>query len=511
LELIFVPESAGAAFPLNQNWLDHLPLPAVIITKARFAYVNDAFLDLLMLTREQAVGMRFDERVAPEDSERIASRHRARLAGEAVPSSYQLNILRMDGARRAVEIFISQAGEDTLFQLYDITGRATHQENLSALARLGAAVQREHSEESIFRAVAAGLHAMGAAMIRLIPAGDGVRVIGDGTTSPIEPWGPGLRLAWTHGYAFLDDLKLQTFPGEDQRTWVQGAVVRLDVGGVGRELLVMGALWLRPEDQPTIALFGSQVSAALEANRLIVDLQRSYDELSRAQAQLVQRERLAALGEMAAALAHEVRNPLGVIFNSLASLPREISSGRDGAQLLAILKEEAHRINHLVGDLLDFARPALPLLSNETALPTLVVDAVGAVLATNPGKILFEVANPTGVGQVSMDARLMRQVFLNLANNAVQAMPQGGTLRVVLSLDTTGREPMVQVAFSDTGHGIPSEVLPRVFEPFFTTRARGTGLGLALVKRIVEGHRGRVEVMPNVDGKGTRAIVSWPI
>ncbi len=502
-----MPESVGTPFPQNEHWLDHLPLPAVIIRQSRFAYVNDAFLELMMLTRERAVGMRFDERVAPEDSERIAERHRARLAGEAVPSSYQLNIVRMDGARRAVEIFISQSGADTLFQLYDVTGRATHQENLSALARLGAAVQREHSEEAVFAAVAAGLHAMGAAMIRLRPDGDGLRAITGASQTASEPWGPGLRRAWVEGYAFLDDLKLSTFP--EQRAWVQGAVVRLDVGGVGRELLVMGALWLRPEDQPTIALFGAQISAALEANRLIQDLRRSYDELSRAQAQLVQRERLAALGEMAAALAHEVRNPLGVIFNSLASLPREISSGRDTGQLLGILKEEAHRINHLVGDLLDFARPALPLLA-DAPLQSLVVEAVGAVLSTSPVKILFEVSNASGIDGVTMDSRLMRQVFLNLANNAVQAMPHGGTLRVRLSLDETGPERMVQVAFNDSGDGIAAEVLPRIFEPFFTTRARGTGLGLALVRRIVEGHRGRVDVTSE-EGLGTRAVVAWPI
>ncbi len=492
----------------SQHWLDLLPLPAVIISNARFLHVNEPFLVLLKLSREEAVGMRFDERVAPEDTERVSSRHRARLAGEAVPDSYQLNILRSDGERRTVEIFVSQAGEQTLFQLLDVTGRATHQEHLSALARLGAAVQRGQSEAAIFAAVVAGLHSMDAAVLRVRPIEDGLQVISDGPPAPIEPWGPGLKEAWLTGYAFLDDLRLTPFT--EPCTWVRGAVVRLDVAGVGRELMVIGALWLKPEDAPTLALFGAQISAALEANRLIVDLRRSYDELSRAQAQLVQRERLAALGEMAAALAHEVRNPLGVIFNSLSSLPREISAGHDTTQLVSILKEEAHRINHLVGDLLDFARPSLPLLSNETALQTLVVEAVGAVLGSTPVKILFEVSNASGVDLVTMDARLMRQVFLNLANNAVQAMPQGGTLGVVLTLDTAGTEPWVQVTFTDTGDGIPAEVLPRVFEPFFTTRARGTGLGLALVKRIVEGHRGRVDVRSG-QGKGTRVVVAWPI
>lgn len=489
----------------SQHWLDLLPLPAVIISQARFLHVNEPFLQLLMLSREQAVGMRFDERVAPEDSERVSARHRARLAGEAVPDSYQLNIIRSDGERRTVEIFVSQTAEHTLFQLLDVTGRAAHQEHLSALARLGAAVQRGQSEAAIFAAVAAGLQTMDAAVLRVRPIEDGLQVISDGPPAAIEPWGPGLKEAWLTGYAFLDDFAFSGY-----RTWVRGAVIRLDVAGVGRELMVIGALWLKPEDAPTLQLFGAQISAALEANRLIVDLRRSYDELSRAQAQLVQRERLAALGEMAAALAHEVRNPLGVIFNSLSSLPREISAGHDTTQLVSILKEEAHRINHLVGDLLDFARPSLPLLSNETALQTLVVEAVGAVLGSTPVKILFEVSNASGVDQVSMDARLMRQVFLNLANNAVQAMPHGGTLGVVLTLDQAGAEPWVQVTFSDTGDGIAADVLPRVFEPFFTTRARGTGLGLALVKRIVEGHRGRVDVRSG-EGKGTRVVVAWPI
>ena len=687
---------------MADQWLDQLPLPAVIIRKARFAYVNSAFLELLALTREQAVGMQFVDRIAPEDRQRIAERHQARLRGEPVPNNYQLNLIRGDGERRTVEIFISHAGDDVFFILYDLTARAVHQVNLQGLARLGAAVQREQREEGIFRAVDSGLRTLGAAVVRIVPDGDGVQIVqtlgaigqlkSDLSTEVISgrrPWSPNLRRAWVDGYAFVDDLeqKSVTFIGAQhevevrknlaERRWVRGSMIRLDVLGAPREVLLVLAAWLRAEDQPTLALFGAQIGAALDAaraigdlsnrnaqlsalnaiaatagtvsgldelfvqasrkieevtgscsvvlflideaacearmayqqgagpkvagayarvplagsklgevvqsrttrilrrqdydpharqlmiefemqlavsvpmmsrgrvigvinviyptaeaippqqvelleamaahlaaafesSRLVNDLRHSYDDLSRAQAQLVQRERLAALGEMAAALAHEVRNPLGVIFNSLASLPREIAAGHSGAPLLAIMKEESDRINHLVGDLLDFARPTQPLLSDELPLTSAISEAVGAVLALATAKIDFELRGEKCPERVPMDGRLMRQVFFNLANNAMQAMPNGGKLKVTATLELSTAEPRVKVTFEDTGHGIPAALLSRVFEPFFTTRARGTGLGLALVKRIVEGHRGEVQVA-STPPRGTQVVVAWPI
>lgn len=687
---------------MAHEWLDQLQLPAVIIRKARFDYVNDAFLELLALSREQAVGMKFDDRVAPEDGHRIAERHKARLRGEPVPSTYQLNIIRGDGQRRAVEIFVSQAGEDTFFLLYDLTARVTHQEHLQGLARLGAAVQREQSEAAIFREVDRGLRALDAGVIRLAPVEDGVQIVGAlGLVGQMKsalgqdafegrrPWSANLRRAWAEGFAFIDDLRQSTVsylggPHEavvnrhlGDRRWNHGSMIRLDVVGEPREVLLVMAFWLRAEDQPTLALFGAQIGAALDAarairdlsqrnaqltalnhvaamagttsglgelfahasseleqvmgsiwvamflvdeeagvarlahqhgggravelawarvplatsklgevvrqrvtrilrrdeydsgtrqlmtdlgmhvvvsipmmsrgrviglfnvvyprpdevpaqqvelleamaahlaaafesNRLVEDLRRSYDDLSQAQAQLVQRERLAALGEMAAALAHEVRNPLGVIFNTLVSLPREIAAGNDGSQLLAIMKEESDRINHLVGDLLDFARPTQPLLSDDVSLTATIREAVVAALSLAPAKIEFQLKDDQHCERVPMDARLMRQVFLNLANNAVQAMPQGGRLKVTVTVDSSAAKPRVRVTFEDTGHGIPELLKSRVFEPFFTTRARGTGLGLALVKRIVEGHRGEVQVDSTL-ATGARIEVAWPI
>ncbi len=253
------------------------------------------------------------------------------------------------------------------------------------------------------------------------------------------------------------------------------------------------------------AAIANQLAVAVENARLYDDLRRSYAELARAQAQLVQRERLAALGEISAVVAHEVRNPLGVIFNSLGSLRRMLRPEGDAKMLLDIIGEEADRLNRIVGDLLDFARPSTPVLHPEP-LDRLLDEAVSAALAENPVGIAVEKQVQSGMPPVPLDARLMRQAVLNVAVNAAQAMPKGGTLTVRARVDGA----FAQVELSDTGPGVPEEVRHRVFEPFFTTRASGTGLGLAVVKRIVEGHRGEVSVS-SAPGGGAVFTLRLPV
>jgi PAS domain S-box-containing protein len=275
-------------------------------------------------------------------------------------------------------------------------------------------------------------------------------------------------------------------------------------------IVAMETRWPRrftPAEVERASAIANQLALAREGARLVEDLKASYVELARTQAQLVRRERLAALGELSAVVAHEVRNPLGAIFNSVAAIRRIVGPASPAVPLVDIVGEEADRLNRIVADLLTFARPPAP---HPYAVPLspLVEDAVRGALAEAAGKVSVELELADDVPAVTVDERMMRQAFLNLAINAVQAMPQGGRLRA--SVRRAQGTPEVEVRFSDSGPGIAPEVRARIFEPFFTTKAKGTGLGLAVVKRIIESHQGRV-ALDSQPGHGTTFRLYLPL
>ncbi len=241
-----------------------------------------------------------------------------------------------------------------------------------------------------------------------------------------------------------------------------------------------------------IHLISHKIAVAIANARLYEDLRKSYAQLNRTQEELVKRERLAALGEMAAVVAHEVRNPLGVIFNSLGSLNRLLHPEGDAKMLLEIVGEEAERLDRIVRDLLEFARPNDPSLQPESIVP-LVHDAIST--ATNTSgvtSIHVDLDLDPSLPPVMLDERMMRRALLNLILNALQAMPKGGSLRVRASDELREGRRWMLLEIGDDGSGIPAEFAQRIFQPFFTTKATGTGLGLAVVKRVVEAHRGRI-------------------
>lgn len=249
------------------------------------------------------------------------------------------------------------------------------------------------------------------------------------------------------------------------------------------------------DDEVEVALLiCRQIAVALDNARLFDDLKASYQELSRAQQELVKRERLAALGELSAVIAHEVRNPLGVIFNSLSSLKRLVPPTEDGRMLLDIVGEEAERLNRMVSDLLDFARPNEAQLRAES-LKRVVGGAVEAASRAMPAphvELCFEPGEH--LPDVPVDAQMLRQAVVNLVVNAMQAMPRGGRVVVRTAMEERGAAKFARVEVEDDGPGIPDGLSDRIFQPFFTTRAAGSGLGLAVVKRIADAHHAEIQV-----------------
>lgn len=285
-------------------------------------------------------------------------------------------------------------------------------------------------------------------------------------------------------------------------------VVPLGSRDVGRGVVFVGDRTGRTFDDREVALARAMAAAlalGLENVGLEVDLGKSNAELERTQEQLLQRERLAALGALSAAVAHEVRNPLGVIFNAVGMLRRHRGTDDEGRGLVDIVAEEAERLNRIVADLLGFARPN-PASLRPASLGPIVEEAVRAGLAGSriPIDVSWELS--TELPPVAVDSGLVRQALINVVVNAAQAMPRGGRLQV----RTAAAAGWATIEVTDSGHGIPPELRERVFEPFFTTRTSGTGLGLAIVRHVVEAHGGSIAVAPGADG-GTRFALRLPL
>jgi signal transduction histidine kinase len=255
-----------------------------------------------------------------------------------------------------------------------------------------------------------------------------------------------------------------------------------------------------------------QLALSIANARLYESLWASYAELAATRAEMVKRERLAALGELSAIVAHEVRNPLGVIFNAVASLRRLLDPSGDAAMLLDILGEESDRLNRIVGDLLDYTRPRDPVLQHED-LGRVLQDSLEAARVQGGGverPVHINSEVEPGLPPVPMDRRLIRQALVNVAVNAIQSMPQGGLVQVRARREAYAGRDHLRIDVADQGPGIPAELLHRVFEPFFTTKAQGTGLGLAVVKRILEEHRGEIAV-ESTPGRGTTFTFRLPL
>ena len=233
-------------------------------------------------------------------------------------------------------------------------------------------------------------------------------------------------------------------------------------------------------------------------------------ERNRLEEQLHQAERLAALGEMIAGVSHEIRNPLGII-RSTAELLHERVENEKQKRFSSIIVEESTRLNDILTEFLDFARPKT-LQAVRCRLED-ILDRNLKVFDAEVQRLGVRVERKyeTGSYLLEADADMLYRAFVNLFANALQAMPEGGLLLVRTGILNGKSGPaQAEVRISDTGSGIPDEVLKKIFNPFFTTREKGSGLGLAIVQTIVDNHNGDIEVVSEI-GKGTTIIVRLPL
>ncbi|MEZ4294240.1 MAG: ATP-binding protein [Polyangiaceae bacterium] len=246
---------------------------------------------------------------------------------------------------------------------------------------------------------------------------------------------------------------------------------------------------------------------ALRAGELEESLRACEVARTTAESAVIEKEQLAAIGELSAMIAHEIRNPLTIIGNAVTTLRRAGTPAEDRATLLDILEEESRRLNQLMNDLLSYARPVSLELTRVDVRE--IVERALSLLPVS-GALEVELIEPVRVGRVLGDPKLLRQVFENLVTNAAQAMGrEGGILTVRLEKGELDGLPGVIASVEDTGEGMDTSVRDRALLPFFTTRPSGTGLGLAIVARVVRAHGGKIE-LKSAAGKGTRVQVFLP-
>jgi len=253
------------------------------------------------------------------------------------------------------------------------------------------------------------------------------------------------------------------------------------------------------EELEVLEAFSNQTALAI--SRVLI-----YRDMSLKDKQIMQAEKMAAIGELAAGFAHEIRNPLGIIAGS-AETVRKHEDKKIREEMTSYILEESKRINGLINTLLDFARPKEPELVSCDLRE--VLEKTLLLLAPQAKTLGVEIKKeiPRKPLKVLIDPEQMRQAVTNLGVNALEAMPDGGVLKVTVSENAKGK---IVLQFSDTGKGIPKEVQNKVFDPFFTTKNGGTGLGLSIAHRIITQHGGDISV-EGEEGRGSIFTISLPL
>ncbi len=258
------------------------------------------------------------------------------------------------------------------------------------------------------------------------------------------------------------------------------------------------------EDIELLSTLANQAAIAVENARLYEDLKRSKSYIRRA-------DRLASLGTLTAGLAHEIRNPLVAIKTFTQLLPERMEDEEFRSHFLPIASNEVDRISVLINELLDFAKPSEPKLELEDINE--ILDGMILLVSTESKKKQIRIEKMYGenLPMIKVDREQIKQVFLNILLNAIEATPENGQITVkTRSFSKPGGEPYLQIEITDTGKGIPEEYLEDIFNPFFTTKSKGSGLGLSISNQIIQEHHGYISVESQLN-KGTSFYINLPL
>jgi signal transduction histidine kinase len=518
-----------------------LPLPAGVLRGGRLVCVNPAMVELMGVTEEALRALSREElfaRLTPEEKSWLEPRYEARTRGETPEAPLWVRLRVAGGQERTFHLRFGPglAPDEQLLVMQDAEGEAAVRRLTEALVAAAGEMMRCRDETAVMELAVEAIYRQGFYCSVMPLDGDCLihgpmrqdaaalamaeRIYGRPVPEVRFPRAsvPHMDEVLTRRKAayhedvhrMLEHLHApemaavlkQMFP--NSRAVDAPIFVRGEPFGV---LAVQGNDALTPAAASALELFARLLGGALENVRHHREAEARLRELSRLQSELVAQERLNVLGEAAGVVAHEVRNPLGAMLNAVAVLKREGKLGPAGTYAVEMLEEESTRLEDMVRDLLDVVRPFEPRLRalhlGELARRVLGLVQARATLAG----VRFELTEPEDLPLLQGDETLLQLALSNLMRNALHASPQGGVVRVKLSSRAEGLSLVVE----DEGPGIAAGTdAKRAFEPFFTVRATGAGLGLTVVRRVALAHGGAVQA-DNRPGRGARFELVLPL
>jgi signal transduction histidine kinase len=476
---------------MDARTFDELPIAALSVRAGRIVAANAAYRSAMGAS---AVGLSVAEVLGGE---------------QADGDSIWYRVVDDKGRGRSLRALRRDDADESVIFLLDDGGAHDAKNAAEALARAGTELARATTETEVLERAADARAARGyAATFLLIVPGD--RFLAYGPTR--LPVGVTPHTRYTDERvprAVLEQLNprfsegraafLPVFEDTVDAAFSTEIAGQLRARRPGKHVM-QAPLFVLGEPYGAFVLTSDAISPALcGAVEIFAAVVTRTIENLRMQVDLMQRERLAAIGEAAALMAHEVRNPVAALVNAVTLLRKR---DRDDGELLDIITQEAQSLEQIVSHLLALGRPITPRIVDED-LRTPTRRAVAAARAYHKGASI--VLHEGALASASIDPDLVQIAILNLLRNAVEASPDGANVDVFVE-ELSGL-PAIRV--DDRGPGIPSNLATRVLEPFFTTRPAGTGIGLAAVRRIVEACAGSVQIAAT-DGGGARVTLSFP-
>jgi signal transduction histidine kinase len=519
--------------------LEGLPLPVAILRAERVVYANPALTTLLGASTEEL--SRFSmaqllERFTPQERTWVEPMYEARVRGERpVASELWLRLRSSEGRERMCRVLTTEGSrpDEQVVVVQDMDWEDTVRRLTEALVAAAVKMMHCQNEQSVLELAVDTIHQQGFHVSVLLLQGDSfvhgpIRQDPAALAMAEKLYGQPVqgvrfpRASMPHVETVIAERKaafhqdfhasLERFHTPELAAYLKrtfpntrslDAPIFIEDTPYG--ILAVQGQALTPVSASTLELFANMVGSALEDVRQRREASARLTELSRLQNDLMEQERLKVLGEAAGVVAHEVRNPLGAILNVAAVLKRERQLSDIGVSALTMLEEEVTRLEDIVRDLLDVVRPfelrPKPLDLGELARRT--AELLQPIAEATQSSIRLE--EEPGLPLLAADETLLQLALSNLLRYALRSSPAGGKVRLALSREAGG----LSIVVEDQGAGLSGVDSQRVFQPFFTSRATGAGLGLAVVRRVVLAHGGTVGVRERTGG-GARFEVFLP-